>query len=90
MEFAVRRRNPAGIELVDGAILIGAGAVLGVLAYWAYTKYAASSDSGSAASAPQYTGTDSSGNPTYASVSPSGVATFQNTTPGALGPAVGG
>jgi hypothetical protein len=78
-------KNPTSVSLMDSAILVGIGVVVGGVAYWLYSKSQASS------SAPQLTqtGTDYAGNPTYQSMTPDGVGVFQNTTPGPIGPAAG-
>jgi hypothetical protein len=82
----MRKKNPTSISLVDSAILVGIGVVVGGVAYWLYNKSQASSSSVPVLT---QTGTDYAGNPTYQGMTPGGVGVFQNTTPWALGPAAG-
>jgi len=84
----MRRTRPNPIPVTDAAILVGVGVIVGGLAYWLYTRNAASSDQ--TASGTISTGPDIAGNMTYAtppSAATGGVGVFTNTTPGPLGPA---
>ncbi len=81
------QKNPAkpGADLgTVAAVLGGAFVVAGGIAYLFYSLTHIGSGSDEGAPVPTQVGTDASGNPVYASMTPGGIGVFNETTPGPL------